>query len=379
MGLSFHASLINVLLTLSCFCWDFGSARSIITSAQFIRDPEIVSSTDDAFKLGFFSPQNTTNRYLGIWYLNESNVIWVANRNQPLRNSSGIFKISQDGNLVVQNGHKQVVWSSNVSKIASNSAAKLLDTGNLILQDLNTEETIWESFKHPCDTAVPSFKLTTNRLTGEKMIGTSWKSPSDPSIGLYSASLERLNAPEVFLWVNGSHPYARSGPWNGRIFIGTTRINAGYLYGWSVGNEEDGSVYLTYDFGNKSYFATLSLTSQDGGVDLYIRVAHSELASEKKKNRRVIAIFAIAVSVGTIILGACAYLSWKYTAKITGRKHSEHQIQRMIADAKHNKLEELPLYDFRKIATATNDFHFANLLGKGGFGSVYKINFNKNC
>ncbi|KAI4296578.1 hypothetical protein L6164_036528 [Bauhinia variegata] len=202
------------------------------------------------------------------------------------------------------------------------------------------------------------------------MIGTSWKSPSDPSIGLYSASLERLNAPEVFLWVNGSHPYARSGPWNGRVFIGTTRIIAGYLYGWRVGNEEDGSVYLTYNFGNDYNFATLSLTSQDGGVDLYSRVGHSELVSEvrpnkkKKKNKRVIAIIAIAVSVGTIILAACAYLLWKYTAKNT--------------DAKHNKPEELPLYDFRKIASATNDFHSANLLGKGGFGPVYKVTFSSN-
>ncbi|KAI4296579.1 hypothetical protein L6164_036529 [Bauhinia variegata] len=118
-------------------------ALSIITSAEFIRDPETVSSNDNAFKLGFFSPQNSTNRYLGIWYLNESNVIWVANRNQPLRNSSGIFTISQDGNLVALNGDtlngdKQLVWSSNVSNIASNSTAQLLDTGNLILQDLNT-------------------------------------------------------------------------------------------------------------------------------------------------------------------------------------------------------------------------------------------------
>jgi hypothetical protein len=37
------------------------------------------------------------------------------------------------------------------------------------------------------------------------------------------------------------------------------------------------------------------------------------------------------------------------------------------------KLDELPLYDFEKLETATNSFHFGNMLGKGGFGSVYKV------
>ena len=37
------------------------------------------------------------------------------------------------------------------------------------------------------------------------------------------------------------------------------------------------------------------------------------------------------------------------------------------------KLEELPLIDFNKLATATNNFHEANKLGQGGFGPVYRV------
>lgn len=36
-------------------------------------------------------------------------------------------------------------------------------------------------------------------------------------------------------------------------------------------------------------------------------------------------------------------------------------------------LEELPLFKFETLANATSDFSEANKLGKGGFGSVYKV------
>jgi hypothetical protein len=40
------------------------------------------------------------------------------------------------------------------------------------------------------------------------------------------------------------------------------------------------------------------------------------------------------------------------------------------------KLDELPLYDFKKLETATNSFHVGNMLGKGGFGPVYKVSLS---
>jgi len=39
------------------------------------------------------------------------------------------------------------------------------------------------------------------------------------------------------------------------------------------------------------------------------------------------------------------------------------------------KLDELPLYNFVKLENATNSFHNSNMLGKGGFGPVYKVRF----
>lgn len=41
---------------------------------------------------------------------------------------------------------------------------------------------------------------------------------------------------------------------------------------------------------------------------------------------------------------------------------------------------ELPLFDFGTIATATENFSDENMLGKGGFGCVHKVNScNNTC
>jgi hypothetical protein len=39
---------------------------------------------------------------------------------------------------------------------------------------------------------------------------------------------------------------------------------------------------------------------------------------------------------------------------------------------------ELPLFPFSAIADATNNFSVNNKLGEGGFGPVYRVNFQKS-
>lgn len=159
------------LLIFSSFYFGLSSTINTITSARFIRDNETISSNNSNFKLGIFSPENSTNRYVAIWYLSQSNIIWIGNRDQPLKDSSGVIKIHKDGNLVLLNGQNLMIWSSNVSSNSStNTTAQLENTGNLVLSDDTTGETIWDSFTHPCDAAVPEMKIAANRVTGKKII-----------------------------------------------------------------------------------------------------------------------------------------------------------------------------------------------------------------
>lgn len=70
-------------------------------------DGKTLISANGTFEVGFFRPiGNSRGRYLGMWYRNLSplTVVWVANRETPLRNNSGILKLNANGLLVILNG-----------------------------------------------------------------------------------------------------------------------------------------------------------------------------------------------------------------------------------------------------------------------------------
>ena len=74
MGLVRNTSIPVLLVLLCCFCLESDSAADTITSFEPIKDSDYIISNGNAFKLGFFSPVNSTNRYLGIWYNKKSDL-----------------------------------------------------------------------------------------------------------------------------------------------------------------------------------------------------------------------------------------------------------------------------------------------------------------
>ncbi|GFQ04756.1 g-type lectin s-receptor-like serine/threonine-protein kinase at1g11300 [Phtheirospermum japonicum] len=229
-------------------CFTIQGSRSetdTITSGFSITYPGFVVSARQIFKLGFFTPENTTNRYLAIYYVvSENTTIWVANRDNPLTDSSGTVTISKDGNLILVNGQNETIWSTNATSAPVNTSAQILDTGNLVLRDVSTGDVIWDCFSHPTNIFLPGMNLTDNIITGHKVKQSSWKSPSDPGVGNYTAGLQALNIPQIITWKNG-RPHYRSGPWNGVILIGTKQMYSPYLDGFLVGNDAEKFYFMS--------------------------------------------------------------------------------------------------------------------------------------
>lgn len=72
-------------------------ASNTITSSKSLSDGRTLVSKDGSFELGFFSPGSSKNHYIGIWYKNipVKTVVWVANRLNPINDSSGLLIINK--------------------------------------------------------------------------------------------------------------------------------------------------------------------------------------------------------------------------------------------------------------------------------------------
>ncbi|GER27208.1 serine/threonine-protein kinase [Striga asiatica] len=436
----------------------FSSQTDTLTPNTTLRYPDSLVSSRNTFKLGFFTPENTTNRYLVVFYaFSPKTAVWVANRDQPLHDTSGSLTFSENGNLVLLDSRGQTVWSTNVTSRA-NTTLRILDTGNLVLRE--GASTLWESFSRPTDVFLPTMRIVDDPSTGRKVVVSSWKNRSDPGTGLFTAGLEARPIPQIVTWREDGRPYWRSGPlvqtlWND----GTGRWDVTWsapqnecdMYGacgphgscdsrsspvcsclrgfepadadeWARGNwtggcrrrmalacsngGEDGFLRLRFmkvpDFvelfpsrdeedcrrrclGNCTCVAyaydssigcmfwrdsLIDVQAFDGvGADLYIRLPASVL---------VVAFASLCVVL--VFIAWCCMVRGKgeKTRSVkrvfgSGRKYAADSTKLILKDELEKvNIEELPLFTFDTLANATDGFNENNLLGKGGFGPVYK-------
>ncbi|TXG67187.1 hypothetical protein EZV62_008462 [Acer yangbiense] len=227
-------------------------AADTITPTRFIRDGETLVSLRESFELGFFSPVNSTKRYLGIWYKKSpATVVWVANRNNPIIDRQGVLTIINNGNIVLLNKTKSIIWSSNTSRKVENPVAQLLDSGNLVLKDNfseGSESYQWQSFDYPSDTLLPGMKLGWDLKTGVELYLTSWKSADDPSYGDFTYRLDIHVLPQIFTY-NGSTKMARTGPWNG-VFFGGVPKSPNFNFELNFVHDKNEIYYMYESFNN---------------------------------------------------------------------------------------------------------------------------------
>ncbi|KAK9057008.1 hypothetical protein SSX86_024374 [Deinandra increscens subsp. villosa] len=108
----------------------------------------------------------------------------------------------------------------------------------------------------------------------------------------------------------------------------------------------------------------------NGGQDIFVRMASSELVGEsnlQKKGGAKIKIIIPVTILGVLLIGV--FSTWLYAR----RKRSHRDRGKSLQVSKNNQDDfELPLFSFSTIATATASFSDKNILGEGGFGPVYK-------
>lgn len=118
-----------------------------------------VSSHGD-FALGFYNLSDFPNRFsVGIRFnsksipVNQRTIVWVAGADVTVSNNS-YFMLKENGELVLVDSSLGItVWTSNTSQV-SVASALLGDDGNLVLIN-EKKDVVWQSFNTPSDTLLP--------------------------------------------------------------------------------------------------------------------------------------------------------------------------------------------------------------------------------
>ncbi|KAK6918973.1 Bulb-type lectin domain [Dillenia turbinata] len=223
-----------------------------ISGNESLSGSQTIVSAGGNFVLGFFKPGNSSNSYIGIWYgtLPKQAVVWVANRDIPIVDSSSAELKLLDGNLVLFNESGIRIWSTNLNSASSNSTIAVLnDSGNFVLRDASNESKIlWQSFDHPTDTWLPGSKLGFNKRTKVTRLLTSWKNSDDPAEGLFSFELDPNGTSQFYIYWNKTNQYWTSGTWDGRIFSLVPQMGLGNInYSYISNAEESYIIYYLND------------------------------------------------------------------------------------------------------------------------------------
>ncbi|KAJ6843610.1 receptor-like serine/threonine-protein kinase SD1-8 [Iris pallida] len=250
--------LITLLITTTTI------GKDTITPTQPLAYNETLVSSNGQYTLGFFTPAGSNNCYLGLWYskITAQTILWVANRDKPVANSTGILSITSTGSLTITDSDSTaVVWSAGSTGL-TNPVAQLLDTGNLVVREDRDGDGsgnyAWQGFHHPTDTLLPGMKLGVFRTTGINASLTSWKSDDDPSPGSYTALMDPRGDPEVFLYSTAGPAYKvwRSGAWNGVQISGSPDSSSfqGFVFSFVINDQE---VTYSYAIANNSIVSRL--------------------------------------------------------------------------------------------------------------------------
>ncbi|ESQ29292.1 hypothetical protein EUTSA_v10023284mg [Eutrema salsugineum] len=254
----FVASFVFLLIRIPSFGY------AAITRSSPLSIGQTLSSPGGSYELGFFSPNNSQNQYVGIWFKNITPqvVVWVANRDKPVTKATANLTISSNGSLILLEGEQDLVWSIGETFSSNELRGKLLDNGNFVLTDEVSGRILWQSFEHLVDTMLPQSSVMYDVLNNKKRVLSSWKSPTDPSPGEFVAELTTQLPPQGFI-MRGSRPYWRGGPWARERFTGTPEMDESNVSQFDVSQDAAaGTGFLTYSLQRNSNLSYTTLTSE---------------------------------------------------------------------------------------------------------------------
>ncbi|KAM5556940.1 G-type lectin S-receptor-like serine/threonine-protein kinase LECRK4 [Rosa sericea] len=214
-------------------------------------------SPSGEFAFGFRRIPDQDLFLLAIWYdkIPEKTIVWYANGDNPAPKGSKV-ELTKDGHFRLTSPRKEEIWPQPV--ISGVAYAAMLDSGNFVLANQNSSAPLWQSFKDPRDTILPTQVLE----IGEKL--SSRQTATNYSKGQFQLQFRPAGTLELYLIALPTEqayaPYYRSKTSDAADAI----LNSGYQLAFN----ESGQINVVLRNGS---IATLSNKTPSPSSDYYYR------------------------------------------------------------------------------------------------------------
>ncbi|XWS56255.1 hypothetical protein CRYUN_Cryun09bG0070200 [Craigia yunnanensis] len=163
-----HGSCLLLCISLGSLLFGVAASEIPLGSKLSVEENNSWVSSNGDFAIGFYNRPDLPNQFsVGIRFNSKSipvdkqTVVWVAGGDVTVSNNS-YFQLQENGELVIFDAlQSQEVWTSKTSQL-SVASAFLRDDGNLVLLN-EKKDVIWESFDNPTDTLLPGQRLSAFR------------------------------------------------------------------------------------------------------------------------------------------------------------------------------------------------------------------------
>lgn len=270
-------------------------------------------SPSGEFAFGFHQINNQKLFLLGIWFdtIPEKTLVWYANGDDMAPEGSKV-ELTLDGSFRLTSPQGREIWKPQPS-VDGIAYAALLNNGNFILTD-NSSKSLWETFKDPRDTMLPTQILEVGGKLSSRLKESSYSKgrfllrlqPNDGSVLLKTLALPTGYEYEAYFKSNGSDGASPQNSGYQLVFDKSGQLNV-LLDSRSVVNLTKGRESPAGDY---FYRATLDV---DGPFTLY---AHPRAQTNGRWGQTWVAIWSVPDDIcsdhsnGDLGGGPCGYNSY---------------------------------------------------------------------
>ncbi|ONI11932.1 hypothetical protein PRUPE_4G135600, partial [Prunus persica] len=205
-----------IFLIFACLWTCQDAASDTLKPGDTLNSSSSLVSASGKFILRFIVQTSSNTSYLAILRNKPgANKAWIGNRNTPIPYpSSPLLTLDLNNTLKITQTGQDSIPIFSAPQTSGPVVATLLDSGNLIVQELNsvdgsTKRVLWQCFDYPVDTFLPSMKLGVNRSNGHIWSLLAWADTYNPAPGTFTLDWDpnerqlKFSKSGVVYWTSG--------------------------------------------------------------------------------------------------------------------------------------------------------------------------------